>query len=444
MTDNHYDVIIVGAGFAGVTAARNLSQKGYRTIVLEGRDRIGGRTWYERRLGKDLELGGTFIHWFQPHVWHETMRYNLEVEKLIDIHDAYWISGGEVHHGTEDDEFARMKQGMRLLAKDAERYFPRPYEPFYNEEAVKEIDHLSLADGLREIKADVGQEIYDVLVAYWCAYFSTDDLEVPALTQMYRWIAMSFNEWQIMEDIFELYKFKNGTKALLESILNDGRAELRLSTPVSRIEKTDEGHSVTTRNGEEFTANAVITAIPLNTINEIEFSPALAPEKHQFAEEKQTSVNGAKLWAKVQGPGITDTFRLTGPAYPVCSMHTQYFDHETNEAIVMAYVANAQKLNVEDPEAVQELLRKWLPEIEVLESTGHNWSEDEFSLGSWCVLRTNQLTKYGKAVRQSEDGLYLAGSDYADGWAGFIDGAIESGSSTGERVDAYLQEKVSQ
>ena len=444
MTNNNYDVVIVGAGFAGVTAARNLSQKGYRTIVLEGRDRMGGRTWYDHRLGEDLEIGGTFIHWFQPNVWHETTRYNLEVERLIDIHHAYWISGGKVHEGTEAEEFARVKQGMTHLAKDSEKYFPRPFEPFYNEEAVKEIDHLSLADGLRAIKDEVGQEIYDILVAYWCAYFTTDDLDIPALTQMYRWVAMSYNDWEVMEDIFELYKFKHGTKSLLESIFNDGRAELRLSTPVSRIEKTDEGHVVKTRTGGEYTAPAVIVAVPINTLNNIQFSPPLAAEKHQLSDEKLTSVKGAKLWAKVRGPGITDTFRLTGPAYPVSSMHTQFFDHETNEAIIMAYVSNYEKVDVMDPEDVQRLLRNWLPEIEVIDCTGHKWAEDEFSLGTWSVLRTNQLTKYGKSVRQPEDGIFLAGSDFANGWSGFIDGAIESGSSTGELVDTYLKEKASQ
>lgn len=441
VTHNDYDVIIVGAGFAGVTAARNLSQKGYRTIVLEGRDRMGGRTWYDHRLGENLEMGGTFIHWFQPNVWHETMRYNLEVEQLIDLNQAYWISGDKVHKGTQDDEFARMRQGMKILAQDAEKYFPRPFEPFYNEEAIKEIDHLSVADRLREIKDEVGQEIYDVLTAYWCAYFCTDDLEVPALTQLYRWVAMSYNDWDVMEDIFELYKFKHGTKSLLESIFNDGRAELRLSTPVSRIEKTDDGHIVKTRDGAEFNAKAVITAIPINTLNNIEFSPKLAQEKHQFAEENQSTADGGKLWAKVRGPEVTDTFRLTAPAYPVSSMHTQFFDREKGEAIIMAYVSNSHKLDVTDPHDVQELLRKWLPELEVIECTGHKWAEDEFSLGTWSVLRTNQLTKYGKSVRESEDGVFLAGSDFANGWSGFIDGAIESGSSTGELVDAYLKEK---
>ena len=255
-------------------------------------------------------MGGTFIHWFQPNVWHETMRYNLEVVKLIELHEAYWITDGKVKEGTQDDEFSLMRQGMKVLARDAEKYFPRPFEPFYNEAAVQEIDHLSVADRLREIASEVSQEVSDILTAYRCAYFCTDDLEEPALTPLYRWVAMSYNDWDVMEDIFELYKFKHGTKSLLESIFYDGNAELKLSTPVTTIEETDHGHKVTTKDGEEYTATAVIAAIPTNTINNIEFKPALADEIHQFSDENQTTTNGGKLWAKVRGPSITDGLRF--------------------------------------------------------------------------------------------------------------------------------------
>src|SRR5699024_11596731 len=109
---------------------------------------------------------------------------------------------------------------------------------------------LSVADRLREIASEVSQEVSDILTAYWCAYFCTDDLEEPALTQLYRWVAMSYNDWDVMEDIFELYKFKDGTKSLLESIFYDGNAEIQLSTPVSSVEKADQGHSVPTRRGD--------------------------------------------------------------------------------------------------------------------------------------------------------------------------------------------------
>ncbi|MDT7642762.1 MAG: hypothetical protein QOC67_6063, partial [Pseudonocardiales bacterium] len=58
-----YDVVIVGAGFAGLTAARELSRRGYSVLQLEARDRIGGRTWTDDRFGRELEMGGTWVHW---------------------------------------------------------------------------------------------------------------------------------------------------------------------------------------------------------------------------------------------------------------------------------------------------------------------------------------------------------------------------------------------
>ena len=63
------DVVVIGAGFAGLVAARELGRAGLDVIVLEARDRVGGRTWTDRRLGHDLELGGTWMHWVQPHAW---------------------------------------------------------------------------------------------------------------------------------------------------------------------------------------------------------------------------------------------------------------------------------------------------------------------------------------------------------------------------------------
>jgi phytoene dehydrogenase-like protein len=59
----HYDVVVVGAGFAGLTAARELSRRGHSVLVVEARDRIGGRTWTTERFGRTLELGGTWVHW---------------------------------------------------------------------------------------------------------------------------------------------------------------------------------------------------------------------------------------------------------------------------------------------------------------------------------------------------------------------------------------------
>lgn len=59
-----YDVVVIGAGFAGLIAARELSAKRDRSVLLlEARDRIGGRTWTANELGEEIEMGGTWVHW---------------------------------------------------------------------------------------------------------------------------------------------------------------------------------------------------------------------------------------------------------------------------------------------------------------------------------------------------------------------------------------------
>jgi monoamine oxidase len=64
LVSKEYDVIVIGAGFAGLVAARELSVKRDRSILLlEARDRIGGRTWTANELGEEIEMGGTWVHW---------------------------------------------------------------------------------------------------------------------------------------------------------------------------------------------------------------------------------------------------------------------------------------------------------------------------------------------------------------------------------------------
>lgn len=61
---NSYDVIIIGSGFCGLVAARNLAMnRDLKVLLLEARDRIGGRTWTAKAWGEDLEMGGTYVHW---------------------------------------------------------------------------------------------------------------------------------------------------------------------------------------------------------------------------------------------------------------------------------------------------------------------------------------------------------------------------------------------
>src|SRR5882762_11063232 len=100
MTDNTYEVVVVGAGMAGLTAARALAEAGMKVLVVEAQDRIGGRIW-TRHIGDEaIELGAEFIHGRPPELWALIDEAGLETyerggtqvcfedDALIDCSDA--------------------------------------------------------------------------------------------------------------------------------------------------------------------------------------------------------------------------------------------------------------------------------------------------------------------------------------------------------------------
>jgi monoamine oxidase len=85
----------------------------------------------------------------------------------------------------------------------------------------------------------------------------------------------------------------------------------------------------------------------------------------------------------------------------------------------------------------------WRDDLEVLEVTGHDWVADEFSRETWPMLQPGQLTRSLAALQAGHGLVRLAGSDYANGWAGFIDGAIESGLRTAAGMHKTFQAGLS-
>src|ERR1700722_3999345 len=128
------DGVVLGAGFAGLVAARELGRAGFGVLVLEARDRVGGRTWTDRRLGHDLELGGTSVHWVQPHTWAEMTRYGREVTRSPAVEEAYWLgAGGARRTGTLDEFMALIADGQQAIVDDVRAAIPRGIDPTVGE-----------------------------------------------------------------------------------------------------------------------------------------------------------------------------------------------------------------------------------------------------------------------------------------------------------------------
>ena len=99
-TESRPDVVIVGAGFAGVTAARELTMRGRSAVLVEARDRLGGRTYTSDHDGHAMELGGTWVHPLQPKVGAEISRYGTETETFPVLWAVARTCGGDA-----DDAF---------------------------------------------------------------------------------------------------------------------------------------------------------------------------------------------------------------------------------------------------------------------------------------------------------------------------------------------------
>jgi pseudooxynicotine oxidase len=431
MSYDEQDVIVVGGGLAGLTAARELRYAGRRVLVLEGRDRLGGRAFTSQFAGTEVELGGGFVHWFQPHIFAELTRYGIGFAVPPEPTRWSYISQGQVHHSTVAELAPRVSELFERCFADARATMPLPYQPLAVADAVAALDHLSMQDRLDQ--GDFTAEERDLLnptLATSCSAPCADG----ALTAMMRWFSLPGWDFGLMLDAVGIYPLR--TASLVEALAADARPEVRLSTPVAAIEQRNERVTVTARGGETFTASVVVVAVPLNTLGGIEFAPALGSEKRAVADRGQAS-RGVKLWAHVRGD-LEPFFFMAPDDYPITFVVTEKVLDDGGQLLV-AFGPDAERLRPGDDREVRRAIGERLPAgVEIVAVTGHDWWRDEFSRGTWSVFRPGQLTVL-PALQARHGRVVFAGSDVADGWNGFMDGAVESGLRAARSVTQLLQ-----
>lgn len=413
------DVAIVGAGFAGAVAARELTGRGYSTVILEARSRIGGRTLTRDWHGRLVDLGGQWIHWLQPHIWTEVTRYGLPLYEREPIDHVAWITDGAVKTDTFEAFHDIYLDAWTKLYAGAMQAFPRPHDPLAAIDRLRTIDDIPVGDRIKALGLSGGPR--DIVRAIASVQFNAP-CEVGALTQGLRRLAMVGGDPDLLAQSIAQYRIATGTSSLLSAILADSSVRIELSTIVRRIVADADGVDLLTTNSQRYRAAAAIVTVPINTLKDIEFTPGLSGGKRAMASEGQAT-RGAMYWLRLANVP-TGFLLLAPPEHPLTFVR---YDAQQNGAVLAnAFAPEAGRIGAGDGTALEGAVRRWLPDAKLIDYIFHDWVADPFSQQTWTMLKPGQLTSHFADLQRSEGRIFFAGADYASGWFGFIDGAIQS------------------
>ncbi|MGH2857841.1 MAG: flavin monoamine oxidase family protein, partial [Solirubrobacteraceae bacterium] len=247
-----------------------------------------------------------------------------------------------------------------------------------------------------------------------------------------RWHALSGYSLRLTQETGGRATIVRGTGALLAAISRGAPVEHRLSAPVEAIARRGDGVELALRDGGAVGARVAIVAVPLNALGAIEFVPGL-PEGKLAAIALGQASRGIKLMLRVRGEELRHN--AIAPGHPFGYLDSEELDGDGAQ-LMIGFGLDAERCDATDLPVLQRQLDAILPGYELLDAAAHDWLADEFSRGTWAIHRPGWYEHHHAQMGRAEPGIVFAGSDLADGWAGFIDGAIESGLRAGAAAAA--------
>lgn len=430
-TGSDYDVIVIGGGFAGLVAARDCAERGAKVLLLEARDRVGGRTHDVDFRGSHIEQGGTWIHWAQGYVWAEFRRYGLTIKESPQASntEGSWISQGKLSKGSLLPILEELQHGLNEVANidgaSGARIFPLPYQNFRERALVAKYDGMSLADRMAQIQFSPRvRDIVDSNLQIGCGA----PLSEGSFLDWVKWWQLNDHSLRAFNDRQARYKIAEGTGALARAILTDAPMDHRLSTPVASVTHTSTGAVVTDASGRQYRGKSVICTVPMNVLASIRFDPPLNPVKIKASQQGGSPRSQKRYLLLKEKIGLWNGFAPSSEP-----INAAFTEEERPDGTLICLFAPG-RFDLSDKAQAQAAIRTLLPGVQVVDTAGHDWRVDPYSRGLWSWYRPGQLTTAFDELRRPEGVIHFASADSANGWRGFIDGAMESGSETAVKV----------
>ncbi|KAL1636024.1 hypothetical protein SLS56_001376 [Neofusicoccum ribis] len=407
--DALYDAVVVGAGYCGLTAARDATVSGLNVLLLEARDRIGGRSWSSNIGGYPFEMGGTWVHWGQP---HDALLASA-LGKFVNVDGAY---------------------GRKIM--------PQPHDTFHVHEA-RELDNLSAQDRIDAIALTLSPSERAVLEGF-VLLCSGGTLTNMSFLEFLHWWAICGYTYQGCLDYLITYKFRGGQSSFAIKFFQEALSTKRLSysfnSPIKSVSDVGNKVEVITRDGRKFQAARLICTVPLNVLNTVSFSPPL-PEGKRLASNVGHVNQCVKVHAEISDK---DMRSWSGITYPENQLIYAIGDGTTPAGNTHIVSFGAYQNDIQPEENLENTLnavKSLAPgKMDIQRLVFHNWSKDEFAKGAWFFSPPRLLADHLDDLRARHGNVFFASSDWAAGWRSFIDGAIEEGTRAALAVKTELAE----
>ncbi len=438
------DIVVVGAGLSGLHAARLLATRGRDVVVVEARDRVGGRT-LARTIGRGLfDLGGQWIGPSQPRVNRLARELGLETfptfargRKVMDL------DGPHARVRTYAGPIPRLGLldllRLELALRSVERMVARvdPHDPWASGRGA-EWDRVTLEEWkLRAVSSPRVRAAFDVVVR---VVFGAEPRDLSLLAFLaYVRAAGGLMRLVEIDGGAQQDRFVDSAHALSTRIAGALGDRVVLDAAVSAVADDGARVELTTAKGR-VVANEVILAIPPPLLREIAFDPPLPAAKRELIEAHRMGAT-TKVIATYARPFWRDA-GLSGEAIASSGPVAVVFDdttHDDAQAGLVAFVVGEAARSRPTERAILDALVRLFgadagsPEGLVVQ----DWSLDRWSGGCpVSMVPPIQWPRQLATLRAAHGRIRFAGTETAVSWTGYLEGALEAAERAAAEIEA--------
>lgn len=437
-----YDVGVVGAGLAGLTAARELTDAGLDVVVLEARDRVGGRT-AEGSLptGDVIDLGAEWIGAEHERVLGLVKEFDLELCEQYEAGTDRVAAVGELFdhenrfRALSSESASELREALERI-ETLRRDVPR--EGFNADRR----DATTLESWKREMmESEAAREAFDAFVR---AEYTVEPSQISLLYLLDAVDAaggLGMNDDSV--SVAQEYRLAGSTHQLAQGLADALSDAIQLNKPVRQIDRRGDDVTLVTDDGSYAVSDAIV-AVPPPLIGRIDHEPPL-PACRRGLIQRMPMGSVIKCFAVYEEPFWRND-GYSGSVLAADGVVTEIADAtqpDRDRGLLVGFIAGADAFEWSDRPAAErrervldELSRYFGPRAtDPLEYTDKAWSRTRWSTGGYNAAMTpGTLTTCGDVLREPVGCVRWAGSETALEWPGFMEGAISSGERVANEV----------